>query len=130
MRKRPAIITIEETSLGTDASCVVTLAYEDAQFYGRSVGSAEPAGRARIVGEATLRAVEAVSDGVIDLTLQAVALTDMGEAVVALAQVGVNNNGNPNGTTLVGSAMVQENDPSKATVKAVLDALNRRLESL
>ena len=130
MRKRPAIITIEETDLGSDASCVVTQAYENAQFYGRALGSSEPAGRARIVGEATLRAVEAVADGVIDLTLEAVALTDMGDAVVALAQVGLGGNGSSNGTTLVGSAMVSENDPSKATVKAVLDALNRRLESL
>ncbi len=74
--------------------------------------------------------MEAVADGVIDLTLEAVALTDMGDTVIALAQVGLNGNGNAIATTLVGSAMVSENDPSKATVKAVLDALNRRLESL
>lgn len=130
MRKRPAIITIEETDLGSDASCVVTLAYDDAQFFGRSLGPSDPSGRPRIVGEATLRAVEAVADGVIALTLEAVALTDMGDSVVALAQVGLNGNGTTSGTSLVGSAMVHENDPSKATVKAVLDALNRRLESL
>ncbi len=127
MRKRPAIITIEETDLGTDASCVVTLAYDNAQFYGRSLGPSDPAGRPRIVGEATLRAVEAVTDGSIDLTLEAVALTDMGDAVVALAQVAINNG---SGMTLVGSAMVDDHDLSKATVKAVLDALNRRLESI
>lgn len=127
MRKRPAIITIEETDLGTDASCVVTLAYDNAQFYGRSLGPSDPSGRPRIVGEATLRAVEAVTDGGIDLTLEAVALTDMGDAVVALAQVAINNG---SGMTLVGSAMVDDHDLSKATVKAVLDALNRRLESL
>jgi hypothetical protein len=127
MRRRPAIITIEETDLGTDASCVVTLAYDNAQFYGRSLGPSDPSGRPRIVGEATLRAVEAVTDGSIELTLEAVALTDMGDAVVALAQVAINNG---SGTTLVGSAMVDDHDLSKATVKAVLDALNRRLESL
>ena len=127
MRRRPAIITIEETDLGTDASCVVTLAYDNAQFYGRSLGPSDPSGRPRIVGEATLRAVEAVTDGSIDLSLEAVALTDMGDAVVALAQVAINNG---SGMTLVGSAMVDDHDLSKATVKAVLDALNRRLESL
>ena len=127
MRRRPAIITIEETDLGTDASCVVTLAYDNARFYGRSLGPSDPSGRPRIVGEATLRAVEAVTDGSIDLSLEAVALTDMGDAVVALAQVAINNG---SGMTLVGSAMVDDHDLSKATVKAVLDALNRRLESL
>lgn len=127
MRKRPAIITIEETDLGSDASCVVTLAYDNAQFFGRSLGPSDPTGRPRIVGEATLRAVEAVTDGSIELTLEAVALTDMGDAVVALAQVAISNG---SGMTLVGSAMVDDHDLSKATVKAVLDALNRRLESL
>ena len=66
-----------------------------------------------------------MTDGGVELTLEAVALTDMGDVVVALAQVAVNGTD----AMLVGSAMVRENDPSKATVKAVLDAINRRIGS-
>lgn len=125
MRQRPAIIKIEETSVGNDASCTVILSYADAEFRGSSIGSGEPNGRPRIIGEATLRAVEAVIDGAIGLSLEAVALSDVGDVMVALAQVGVAGSSE----MLVGSAMVKENDPSKATVKAVLDALNRRIDA-
>jgi len=34
------------------------------------------------------------------------------------------------GESLVGSALISEHDPSAATVKAILDAINRRLASV
>ena len=79
--------------------------------------------RPRIVGEATLRAVEAVTGGRLQLTLDAIATTDLGESRVAMAQVGLVGSPEP----LVGSALVQTSDSATATVKAVLDALNRRM---
>ena len=55
--------------------------------------------------------------------LTAVATTDLGPVKVALAQV----RDGAWSDYLVGSALVREADPSIATAKAVLDALNRRI---
>ena len=57
-----------------------------------------------------------------ELDLSAVGTSDLGNLKVALAQV------RENGTELVGSAMVIGGDPVMATAKAVLDALNRKLQ--
>ena len=82
--------------------------------------------RPRLVGEATLRAVERVTEGRLVLDLTAVATTDLGDARIAMAQVRTGQSTD----SLVGSAMIRENDPSKATARAVLDAINRKLETV
>ena len=61
--------------------------------------------------------------GQILLDLTAVATTDLGNARIAMAQVRADNM-----DSLVGSAMIRENDPAKATARAVRDAINRKLE--
>lgn len=121
--KRAAIVGIQETSEDGEARAIITLTYHDAEFSGESVGSAAVSARPRIVGEATLRAVEAVTGGRLQLTLDAIATTDLGDSRVAMAQVGLIGSNEP----LVGSALVQTSDSATATVKAVLDALNRRM---
>jgi hypothetical protein len=60
------------------------------------------------------------------LTLDAIATTDLGDSRVAMAQVGMVGSSEP----LVGSALVQTSDSATATVKAVLDALNRRMSQV
>ncbi|MCP3973755.1 MAG: hypothetical protein GY720_04605 [bacterium] len=121
--QRAAIVGIQETSENGEASVTITLTYEDAEFSGHATGSASVSARPRIVGEATLRAVESVTNGRLQLTLDAIATTDLGESRVAMAQVGLMGSNEP----LVGSALVQTSDSATATVKAVLDALNRRM---
>ena len=86
----------------------------------------ETASRARLVGEATLRAVEEVAEPRISLQLEAVATTELGETQIAMAQVLMDGVPVP----LVGSALLTEHDATAATVRAVLDALNRRLEQV
>jgi len=77
-----------------------------------------------LIGEATIRAVESLSDGRLKLDLTAVATTNMGANRIAIAQVvAVGTEGR-----LVGSAVMPENDPDEATARAVLDAVNRHLE--
>ena len=56
------------------------------------------------------------------LELLAVATTTFGEIRIALAQVRLDHD-----EVLVGTAMERDDGPSSAAVKAVLDALNRRL---
>jgi len=79
-----------------------------------------------MVGEATLRAVESVTRGRIRLHLRAVASTSLGETQVAMAQVELDGDTAP----FVGSAVLEERDRVGATVRAVLDAINRRLERI
>ena len=123
---RAAIVGIQESSDNGIAHVQITLTYHDAEFHGKASGSASVSSRPRIVGEATLRAVEAVTEGRLKLTLDAIATTDLGESRVAMAQVGLAGSSEP----LVGSALVQTSDSATATVKAVLDALNRRMSQV
>ena len=124
--ERAAIVGIQEASEDGEAHATITLTYHDAEFSGEAVGSAAVSARPRIVGEATLRAVEAVTEGRLQLTLDAIATTDLGDSRVAMAQVGLVGSSEP----LVGSALVQTSDSATATVKAVLDALNRRMSQV
>lgn len=121
--QRPALARFEEDVAGEDAHVTVTLTWDDADFVGESTGSAEPHARPRLIGEATLRAVERIANGRLTLDLAAVATTDLGASRVAIAQV--TSDSSP--TALVGSAVIHENNPSKATARAVLDAINRHL---
>lgn len=124
--ERAAIVGIQESSQDGEARATITLTYHDAEYQGHAVGSAAVSARPRIVGEATLRAVEAVTNGRLQLTLDAIATTDLGDSRVAMAQVGLAGSNEP----LVGSALVQTSDSATATVKAVLDALNRRMSQV
>ena len=123
MDNRPAIVQIEEHTTDEEASVTISLSWQDEHFFGSASGSPDEASRARLVGEATLRAVEEVADHRISLQLEAVATTELGATQIAMAQVLMDGVPIP----LVGSALLSEHDASAATVKAVLDAINRQL---
>lgn len=123
MPMRPAIVQIQETADLGEAQVAVTLSWHQGSFSGRAIGDPDARARPRLVGEATLRAIEAVSGGRIELTLSAVATVTLGEGQVAMAQVKIAGAPDP----LVGSAMLDDRDPAAAVVRAVLDALNRKL---
>lgn len=123
MNNRPAIVQIDEHTDREDAAITVSLSWQDEQFSGTASGSADLSARARLVGEATLRAVEEVAEHRIHLTLEAVATTVLGDTQVAMAQVVLEGAPSP----LVGSSILAEPDGTAATVRAVLDAINRRL---
>lgn len=120
---RPVIISIEDDFVGDDTRVTVRLDWADRAFHGHAVGGA--AERVRLAAEATLDAVNQIVDNAIDLELMAVATTEVGEASVALAQVRFDR-----GDILVGSALLGEHDRRLAAVRAVMDAINRRLEPL
>ena len=126
MRQRPAIVKIAETIEATDTTVTITLDWDEEEHTGSASGPADAAHRPRLVGEATLRAVESVTSGLLDLDLEAVATTPLGELQVAMAQIGVRGTGE----VFVGTALIGETDEEAATVKAVLDALNRRITTL
>ena len=118
MNNRPAIVQIDEHVTDEDAIVTISLNWQDEHFFGNASGSPDESARARLVGEATLRAVEAVTENRISLQLEAVATTELGETQMLMDGVPV---------PLVGSALLTEHDATTATVKAVLDAINRQL---
>jgi hypothetical protein len=121
MRSRPVIVSIEDDVDGADARVTVRLDWDDQAWHGQAIGNA--AEKIRLAGEAALDAVSRIVKGSIDLELLAVATTDLGAASVALAQVRYDR-----GDVLVGSALQGETDGRLAAVRAVMDAINRRLE--
>ncbi len=124
MPNRPAIVRIEEANENDHARVVITLVWQEDEYSGEAVGLSDPAIRPRLVGEATLRAVEGVTANRVSLRLGAIATTELGPSQVAMAQVELEGDSG----SFVGSALLKNRDASAATVKAVLDAINRRLE--
>ena len=124
-QQRPALLDISHSSRGGKDTVVISLGWHDHEYRGEATGSVDPEHPVRVFGEATLRAVEQVSGGRLTAELLAVATTDLGPVRIALAQVRVQDSPEP----LVGSSVVME-DPPRAAVKAVLDAVNRRLEAV
>lgn len=122
MTKRPAIAGIQGEVEGDDARITVVLDFNNEQFHGHALGDADPNHRARLAGDAALRAVESLADDRINLELMAIAAADLGNERVALAQVRLDD-----GEILVGSSILSDVDTEQAAVKAVMDALNRRL---
>ena len=123
MSNRPAIVQIDEHTTDEETTVTISLSWQDEHFFGTASGSPEESSRARLVGEATLRAVEEVAEKRISLQLEAVATTELGETQIAMAQVLMDGVPVP----LVGSALLTEHDATAATVRAVLDAINRQL---
>lgn len=121
MRARPVIVSIEDDVEGSDARVTVRLDWDQRAWHGHAIGTSGE--RVRLAGEAALDAVTRIVDGTIELELLAVATTDLGAASVALAQVRYDG-----ADVLVGSAIQGETDGRLAAVRAVMDAINRRLE--
>lgn len=121
--ERPGLATIDETIEGDFVTVEVTLAYGNEAYVGRSHGESAAHHRPRLVGEATLRAVELVTGGRVQLDLAAIGTTELGPVQIALAQVYEQGWSD----YLIGSALIRQTDPSSATAKAVLDAVNRRI---
>ncbi len=121
MQRRPIIIGVEDDVNDGDARVTVTLDWDGQTWHGQAIGSADA--RPRLAGEAALEAVHHLAGDRLDLELLAVATTDLGAARIALAQVRFGAD-----EILVGSALQGEADGRLAAVRAVMDAINRRLE--
>ena len=79
------------------------------------------------MGEATLKALEQALNGDVALALSNIETVAVGPRNIALAVVVMVTNGEER--TLIGSAMVGT-DPAAASVRAVLDAVNRLVPNL
>lgn len=124
---RPAISRMHLVSSGFDVSATVTLCSDSRTSSGEAHGSASQSGVHRAVAAATLRAVEELSGGIVRFELDHLEVSQLGaERTVLVALTMVSERG---AERLTGAAAVRE-DVRQAVIRATLDALNRRLETL
>ncbi len=125
---RAALMRIGETPNGTRTTLEVTLRHDDEEHTGSATGPAVASARFRLVGEATINAIEETFPSMPPIALDAVSVNTVGvrEVVVAVVATASDRGGED---LNVGSALSSGNTDD-AAVKAVLNALNRRLGSL
>ncbi len=122
---RAALMGVDESPNGTRTTIEVTLRHDDQEHVGSASGPAVLSARHRLVGEATINAIEQTFPNIPPIALDAISITPVGQnEVVVAVVVSAGNRGAEN--VNVGSAVVT-NDADDASVKAVLNALNRRL---
>lgn len=126
-RARIALKSVEASAVGTVATVHVSLGLGHREATAKTVGRDQPGQRALLAGEATIRAMlELLPPGhAVELThLQAT--TPSREALWALTRFL-----SPNvEQSLFGIAPVQDGNEAMAAAKAILNAVNRRIEML
>jgi len=123
-RARPKLVSIGYESLDRNARVRVVLSYKGQEYDGIEEGPNSRVGRLRLVASATLRAVEKIMLQSYSLALEDITAVKLGgQMAVTVLVAMVNSSGEE---SFVGSSVVKE-DESKAIVRAVLSALNRRL---
>ena len=124
---RPSILDIAETTKGNHVELCVSLGWHGEVFRGASTGPLSLETRPRLVGEATLKALEQALNGDVALALSNIETIAIGPRTISIAVVVMVTNGEER--TLIGSAMVGT-DPAAAAVRAVLDGVNRLVPHL
>ncbi len=120
---RPAIMGVHEIPEGPRTTVAVTLGWHGEEYVGTATGPAARSARLRLIGEAALRAIESLLDG------DALALDSIGNPAIGMKTVIVAivvATGERGEEISVGSAL-SSGDDSETAVRAVLDALNRRI---
>lgn len=124
---RPRLVNIRDEADGPKTTVRVTLSWQNGQHVGSAIGPIVGSARLRLVGEATLDALDQIFINLPPLVLDSIGIASVGMRRVAIAVV---VGGTSQESELaVGSAVAGE-DESEAAVRAVLDALNRRLPTL
>jgi hypothetical protein len=120
---RPAIMGVHEIPEGARTTVAVTLGWHGEEYVGTATGPAAQSARLRLVGEAALRAIEHLLPGDA-LALDSIGAPAIGMKTVIVAVVVAT--GDTGEEVTVGSAL-SSGDDSETAVRAVLDALNRRI---
>ena len=127
---RPSRITIDRVQLvsaGLGVAVTVTLGLDGRSIDGEGEGAATQTGVLRSVATATLRAVERIIEGSARFEVEHVEITRAGTdqtALVVLTMV------TGRSTQRLSGASVVRDDTRQAVIRAVLAALNRRMEPL
>jgi len=125
--ERPALVSIKEEPEGNRTTILVTLAWQNGDHRGSATGPAATSARLRLIGEATLDALDKIFVNPPPLALDSIGTAAVGMRKVLIAViVGATERAEE---LAVGSAL-SAGDDGEAAVRAVLDALNRRLPAL
>jgi hypothetical protein len=124
---RPRLVSIRDEVEGPRTTVSVTLAWQNGEHVGTSMGPIVGSARLRLVGEATLDALDRIFIDLPPLVLDSIGVATVGMRRIAIGVVV--GGGSQEDHLAVGSAIAGE-DESEAAVRAVLDALNRRLPTL
>ena len=127
-RHRPVIVSIREEPDGSRVYVHVTLGSQSEEHVGTASGPAAASARLRLVGEATLSALEAVYPSLPPLAIDSIGEASVGMRTVVVAVI-VASFDNQREELAVGAAL-SPGDLTETAARAVLDALNRRLPSL
>lgn len=124
---RLAIERVELVSAGLGTTVAVTLSVDGRAFQGSAEGTATAASLHRSVARATLRAVEAVVSGTVRFDIEHVEIAATGTDRTALVVVTMVTG---RATQRLSGASVVREDVRQAVIRAVLAAVNRRLEPM
>jgi hypothetical protein len=124
---RVLIQRMQLVSAGLGVSTEVTLTWHGSPFQGESAAAATPTSVHRSVAQATLHAVEAVVGGRARFELEQLEINQLGadRAVIVVVSM-LTSLGSER---LTGVSAVRE-DVRQAVIRATLDSLNRRLETI
>ncbi len=126
--KRAALLGISESPNGVRTTLEVTLRHEDEEYIGTVTGPAVASARLRLIGQATIDAIEKAFEHAPPMALDSIARTQVGtrDVVVAVLATAGERGGED---IAIGSALVTMS-VDDAAVRAVLNALNRKLSSI
>jgi hypothetical protein len=127
---RPSRLSIERVQLvsaGLGTAVTVTLGLDGRSLEGEAEGAATQSGLLRSVAAATLRAIERVIDGTVRFEVEHVEVARIGIDQTALVVITMLTG--RSAQRLSGASVVRE-DTREAVIRAVLAALNRRMEPL
>jgi len=125
-RSRPRVVAINIEVARRRAHVRVTLAYDSEERAGLAEGTVAVASRPRLVAAATLDAIQQFVPAAECLDLDSAQIVRVGPHDVAIVMLVVVTP--PHEQIVSGSTIVRDNqDPSDAVVRAVLDATNRKL---
>lgn len=124
---RPMVVDVSEQTDRSRMTVTVTLSWHDQHLIGTAAGPAASTTRLRLAAEATIAALSQALDEDSAFAVSVVSTPQVGAEAVAIAQVVIVTDSRER--LVVGSALVGD-DPSKAMVRAVLDALNRQVPTL
>lgn len=125
--RRPALVRIREEAEDSRTTLTVTLAWQNGEHIGSASGPDAASARLRLVGEATLQAMESIFVDTPPLALDSVGTAGVGMRTALIAVIVF---AGKQGEELVVGSALSAGDNDEAAVKAVLDALNRRLPVL
>jgi hypothetical protein len=123
-KPRPRILSLKHEVLGHKAKVTVVLEHNNSVFEGTGEGPASKIGRIRLVALATLNAVEKIVPDSITFSLEDITAINIGKDMAVITLIAIL--GIEGYETYAGCALVRE-DEREAIVRAVLDAVNRRL---